>query len=284
MADEEDHAELDELSPENLDAFRRSVAAIDAAYDSISADAKTIRDDPPGPATIVLIEAFARRLAAFQLLLEAFEPLATVLSETYGRDALQQHIARLGAQAAWSAKAARINADVERISVESTGAKETSELLRGLERRLTDLDVAAAELEREGHPGSRARLHEVLGFVRTKMQATDDYQALRMQMFARIVPAAELRFPSERPAQPPSPQPPPPQRPAAQQPVAQQPAAQQPTDTDPEEAAKLRAIQRAIEADARATTMKIFEIQRKAQQDAFDSMQRIHDAQNNMKL
>jgi hypothetical protein len=116
------------------------------------------------------------------------------------------------------------------------------------------------------------------------MQATDDYQALRMQMFARIVPAAELRFPSERPAQPPSPQPPPPQRPAAQQPVAQQPAAQQPTDTDPEEAAKLRAIQRAIEADARATTMKIFEIQRKAQQDAFDSMQRIHDAQNNMKL
>jgi hypothetical protein len=268
MPHENDHAELDELSPENLDAFRRSVAAIDAAYDGISADAKTIRDDPPGPATIVLIEAFSRRLAAFQLLLEAFEPLATMLSETYGRDALQKHIGRLGAQAEWSAKSARINADVERISVESTGAKETSEMLRALERRLTDLDVAAAELEREGHPGSRARLHEVLGYVRTKIQATDDYQALQMQMFARIVPAAELRFPSERPAQ---------------QPPPQQPAPQQP-DTDPEEAAKLRAIQRAIEADARATTMKIFEIQRKAQQDAFDSMQRIHDKQNEMKF
>jgi hypothetical protein len=274
MADEVDRVERAQAESEHLDGERRSLAAVSAAYDCICADAETIRDAPPGATKALLIDAFSNRLSAFQLLLAAFEPLATVLSETYGRAALQQQIVRLGAQAAWSSRAARIAADVERIFAETTGVEQTSAVFQALERRLTDLEESAAALERDGHPGSRERLDEVLSGVRARIKALEDpalreMEAARWAMFTRLVPAAELQpFSAPQPAQP--------------QPAQQR--APQPQAADPDETAKLRAIQQAIDADNRATTMKIFEIQRKAQEDAFTSMQAIHDKQNEMNL
>ena len=242
MADEGDRAQA-EL--EHLDGERRSLAAVSAAYDCILADAEMIRDAAPGATKVPLMNAFSNRLTAFQLLLAAFEPLAAVLSQTYGRRALQQQIEKLGAQVAWSSRAARIGADVERLCAEVAVAEETSAVLHVLERRLTELDAPAAALERDGHPGARERLTEVLSHVRAKIQALDDRalkeaSAARWEMFTKLVPAAE--------------------------------------DAD------VRRIQREIAADNRATTMKLFEIQRKAQEDAFKSMQAIHDKQNELNL
>jgi hypothetical protein len=57
-----------------------------------------------------------------------------------------------------------------------------------------------------------------------------------------------------------------------------------PPASDAAEDAKVRAIQLETEKERLAENQKQSEIRRKAQQDAFESMQRMHDKQNEMKL
>ena len=67
----------------------------------------------------------------------------------------------------------------------------------------------------------------------------------------------------------------PPQRPAAA-------PASKPVPDPESDAAKARAIQLQILKDQQAADQKIFDIQQKAQEDAFKSMQAMHDKQNEM--
>jgi hypothetical protein len=265
-----------------LDEEGRCLAAITAGYSCICADAAAIRAADPGPARSQLLDALYNRLRAFQLLLAAFEPLAKTWAEEHGNSVLRSRVDELIAETAATARATRIDAVVERAMTEFFAADSTNGLsLIALERRMVAVEPDALALEREGNGGPRIRLFLALGKLRAKMHAEDPSPTaawrtvgLRQPVTTRPVAMTPLTKVSA-PVQP--------TVTGAVQPGAGAPRPAQQA-VDPDEAAKLRAIQQAIDADNRATNMKIFEIQRKAQEDAFKSMDAIHDKQNEMKF